>query len=596
MKFKTVCDLRKVEAGLADGAFVLYKRVLHAVCQDHAGEWAFDKAAGLIRNDDIDRLLAHADFIAAQKYADAASHFAANQLSLLVRKYPFPEGMHSCTPEVAAKKKFWAAEHKCLRVNQRFLAFGSCRSPYESDLQKMRGFIAYVLGYEVPLNRIWQSCDFGPGANMGIHGNATNSSRKIGAKSWSVSPSAFEYGNAAMKDHRLLFELLCSTGHRGGICYSHDPELFNAAYAQRCTVTTYNKIAFVPKTAKIHRSIAVEPLVNGFLQKGIGDVMRGRLARVGIDLSDQNLNAVKARKGSAEHDGVDPYVTLDLSSASDSIATELVRSVLPPAWFDFLNATRSKSFLLDGNVFRQHKFCSMGNGFCFPLQSLIFSAACIAAGAKLPGHDFCVYGDDIVVRTSVAERLVTLLGVLGFTLNRDKSFFSGPFRESCGSDWFAGADVRPFTLDYAFDTVPNIFKFVNLTQRSPRTEGFFRNALPIVKGALPERWQFMRPHKGNADTAMTVPLDEFMTNRHARWNTDWHCWSWSELQASPLVDSEWKESVHRDLYLEYGVLRGATSVAPFTWRRKTRYDVRRVAHAGSSCSWIPGTTLTARKV
>lgn len=241
-----------------------------------------------------------------------------------------------------------------------------------------------------------------------------------------------------------------------------DRSRFSDKFRERVRLVEHNKITFVPKTAKTHRSIAVEPLVNGYVQKGIDQVMRKRLRRIGIDLSDQSGNSEYARLGSLDNSD-QSFVTIDLSMASDSLATEVVRQLVPAAWFELLNALRSKSFLLDDVEYKFEKFCSMGNGFCFPLQTLIFTAACKAVGAGVPGLDFKVYGDDIIVRRCHAEPVIRLLGELGFKTNTDKTFITGPFRESCGRDWFSGEDVRPFILDFRLDSVEALIKFHNLS-------------------------------------------------------------------------------------------------------------------------------------
>ena len=50
-----------------------------------------------------------------------------------------------------------------------------------------------------------------------------------------------------------------------------------------------NLITTVPKNAKTDRTIAIEPGLNGFVQKGIGSCIRRRLRRFGINLNDQSI-------------------------------------------------------------------------------------------------------------------------------------------------------------------------------------------------------------------------------------------------------------------------------------------------------------------
>jgi len=92
---------------------------------------------------------------------------------------------------------------------------------------------------------------------------------------------------------------------------------------------------------------------------------------------------------------------------------------------------------------------------------MLFAAACRAVGAKT--GDFLVYGDDIIVPTSVVDELVKLLGFLGFEVNTEKSF-SDPdlrFRESCGLDAYNGVDVTPVYVRSLPGSKPELCHLVN---------------------------------------------------------------------------------------------------------------------------------------
>lgn len=561
-----------------------YLSLLRFVVEDHPRAlWYGDATLAVDSAQDGNYLplIELADSLASQQYSSAGEHFLASQFSSLIRKYPFPKDLVVRDPRSEALKKFWHAEHSCKRVNQRFRCFER-RSPYESKLARMRSWISYVLGTTVPYENVWATCEFGPGASLGVHGNATNRGRKYLAEKWSVLPGSFEDSVSAMKRNSQAVELLNS--RKGSPFYSLDYVLFRENMMTKMTVVNYNKISFVPKTALVHRTIAVEPLLTSFVQKGIDTVMRERLARVGIDLRTQEINRELARKGSRDPDS---WVTIDLSSASDSISTELVRALLPPDWFDFLNRNRSKEFLLDGKFYPYEKFCSMGNGFCFPLETLVFAACCIAVDAGVPGRDFVVYGDDIVVPRRVSQDLLSLLKVCGFKTNDKKTFLQGSFRESCGADWYGGEDVRPMVLDFALDSVQSVFKFLNLTQRSERCKTFFAGVWDEVLSLLPDELQFLRPCKGNEDSAVTVEFDRFISSYWARYKVRLQCWSWTELLTSPVSDSGLVGIEGYSTVLTIAALSGSVSTKPFTLRRKTRTKVRRVSHSGGHSTWLP---------
>jgi hypothetical protein len=54
-----------------------------------------------------------------------------------------------------------------------------------------------------------------------------------------------------------------------------------------------------------------------------------------------------------------------------------------------------------------------------------------------------VYGDDLVVPADEAPAICETLELLGFKVNRHKSFWKGNFRESCGVDAYNGCNVTP---------------------------------------------------------------------------------------------------------------------------------------------------------
>jgi len=217
-----------------------------------------------------------------------------------------------------------------------------------------------------------------------------------------------------------------------------------------------NRLGFVPKTALIKRPIGVEPGINVFYQKAYGRLLKQRLKRSGLDIPTlQPKHRQLAREASvSEH-----LATIDLSSASDTVSRVLVEFLLPADWFFALDSLRSthtlipKGFISSSERWvRLEKFSSMGNCFTFELETLIFSAL-VHSVLKLTGRpheagvDYSIYGDDILVETSSAPLVVKALNFSGFTTNNRKTFVSGPFRESCGGDFFSGVDVRPHYLE-----------------------------------------------------------------------------------------------------------------------------------------------------
>ena len=204
-----------------------------------------------------------------------------------------------------------------------------------------------------------------------------------------------------------------------------------------------NSLFTVPKNTTIDRVACKEPDVNMFLQKGLGSTIRRCLRRRGINLNDQSINRALAREGSTSGE----LATLDLSSASDSVSTGLVELVVPDLWFSYLNRCRCSITIIDGEEHVNEMFSSMGNGFTFELESLLFYAIARAtAYHRGISGIVSVYGDDIIVPTELYEDLKWTLGFFGFSVNPDKSFAVGSFRESCGGHYDLGRDITPFYI------------------------------------------------------------------------------------------------------------------------------------------------------
>ena len=212
-----------------------------------------------------------------------------------------------------------------------------------------------------------------------------------------------------------------------------------------------NRLDFVPKNDDISRSICVEPSLNMFYQLGLGKVLTSRLKEHwGIDLEFQQFkNRELARVGSWNGS----FSTIDLSSASDSISLKMLEWLLPTDFYRWLLRLRSPtSRLPNGRRLELHMISTMGNGFTFPLQTIIFTSIVLSA-FRMDGLEpiypfgeregnFGVNGDDIVVPTRITAKVLRLLKLLGFTPNADKTFVEGPFRESCGGDYFNGRNLR----------------------------------------------------------------------------------------------------------------------------------------------------------
>lgn len=239
------------------------------------------------------------------------------------------------------------------------------------------------------------------------------------------------------------------------------------------------RLEFVPKNFKTWRGTVTEPSLNGLVQLGTQDFLLPRLKKFGLDLRDQTRNQNLAREGSL----TGALATADQTSASDCGAIELMAHLLPLEWFIFLSRQRTGHVLYRGKRIKLEKFSSMGNGFTFPLESLVFWA--LARSVCDEDEIVSVYGDDIVLPSHRFLALAELLKAVGFIPNEKKSFFTGPFRESCGCDFYQGIDVRPY-FQKTWVSGETLFTLHNYYVRKGRME----DALRVLAFIHPDLHQF----------------------------------------------------------------------------------------------------------
>jgi hypothetical protein len=219
-----------------------------------------------------------------------------------------------------------------------------------------------------------------------------------------------------------------------------------------------SRASTVDKTTLIRRFICVEPTLNMFLQQGLMYALYARMKRYGLDVETLPDTNKRLAYESSIHG---KNATIDWSSASDCVSIMLLKWLLPFKWYSKIYATRCHSVSLNGEWVYPEMVSTMGNAVTFPLETLIFWAYAHATHHTLtePGSnslfkefekrpgDISVFGDDCVVPSWMAEKYIAVMSEVGFLVNEEKSCL-GPmqFRESCGGDYLAGFDVRPFNL------------------------------------------------------------------------------------------------------------------------------------------------------
>jgi hypothetical protein len=295
-----------------------------------------------------------------------------------------------------------------------------------------------------------------------------------------------------------------------------------------------NRLAFVPKTREISRVTCTEPSINMFYQLGLGAVLSRRLDSVFmIEPTQPYWNRQLARAGSRGGH----LATLDLSSASDSISLRMLRAILPSDFMSWLEMLRSPMCRLpDGRDIELHMVSTMGNGYTFQLETMLFACVVSAvyrqmgitlvcrgyvnddprkAKAERVDSNFAVWGDDIICDVRAARRVRRLLDLLGFEVNAEKSFEdpNDPFRESCGYDFYAGEDVRGVYMT-TLKTVHSRFALVNRLNRWSASQGIpLRRTVRLLLDTVPF---FPVPRSDNDDAGVKVPLSYLRQRRLIR--------------------------------------------------------------------------------
>lgn len=327
------------------------------------------------------------------------------------------------------------------------------------------------------------------------------------------------------------------------------------------TIPTKGNIFFtVPKDGTKDRGCCKEANVSLGYQLPTGKHIRGRIKSCyGYDIKYAKPDHMRlAMLGSIA--GV--LCTLDLKSASNSLVYNLVKLLASDDWFAHLDALRAPFTLINKRWYRLEMFSSMGNGFTFELETLVFwslaRTVCEMIGSD-PDAVRC-FGDDLIAPNEAAPAIIAALKFAGFTTNEQKSFSTGWFRESCGGDYFRGQAVRPYYLD-KLPTEPQ--HWISMHNGIKERFSPFVDVTSTLAGILNNIPSDIRSCRGPAELGdivihadayrtkirrVSVPGCEPLWSAHVRayvpcsTRLDWHHW-WPEIQLASALIGESSEGV-----------------------------------------------------
>lgn len=392
---------------------LVFKMMRHYV-QDRSlvlGPQAVSQLQGWMRARDISRLAELSNRVGDSCVTTPTEAQTFLQISSFVKKN---EDLTNPDCEDTAIRAFARSEVRCRITNRRLTHYYLHPGRLDPELavlvSRMRRIIATVLGDErVFLREIPSRLTITSGATARSPRKRSLPALKL-ERRIAASPRAFPYLESLAK-------------------------AFGYARIPRWEACNWNRVEFVPKNFKTKRTIACEPAGNLPLQLAVDSWLKDRLRLHGVDLSSQEVNQELARQGSIDGS----YATIDLESASDNIALDLIHYLFPNRWAKILCDFRSPSGRVAGKLVQYAKYASMGNGSTFTVETLVFFAALRA----VTSGTVAVYGDDMICPVKDVPCLLALLRYLGFVVNHSKSFWSGPYRESCGLHWFKGTNVTP---------------------------------------------------------------------------------------------------------------------------------------------------------
>lgn len=459
----------------------------------------------------------------------------------LLRKFRGLPGVDSSFREKAARTKADEAEIACSRANARLLGFlhgEPIPARVARALVRARRKVHDVLP-EYKLQRHLAKCRWGPGSD------ALNKRPFIGPYHKFRSEMSFT------RNAREFVACLLEGNHLWG-SWLTNPYPAVGALTPLAKVVKGNSYLTVPKSALIDRSICVEPGANVYLQLGLGHLLRRALKRgAGIDLASQERNRWLALEGSE----LSNWATIDLSSASDTIARRLVQylfsySSKTTTWFVVMDRLRSLWTKYPGGEWRlNHKFSSMGNGFTFELETLVFWSIVSSVADQEGGECAAVYGDDIIISPSIYPAVVEVLEWCGFSVNTRKSYHESYFRESCGMNAWNGYELPSYRLE-ELENLADIYSFHNGLVRL----GLIKTARWIQR-RIPGFLRFFGP-SGAGDAVL-------------------HDGSWNDWKAKPhgVVDQwffwavklrglEWQPVENRTVTYEPAILHSLSTLVP----------------------------------
>jgi len=436
-------------------------------------------------------------------------------------KFDPGDGTTRIARENEAEARFTQGEQQCKESNRRLIWDPYPSQTIERVIRTTQCIVADTLG-DFCLDEFILVCNHGSGATNGLSRSDSSPENKWLFHENTVTTTALPL---ALALHRYL-----TGSHKGGIPRDVFGPYPLSDYASFIVVDC-DVLDSVNKNMESNRVIGKGPTMNVFFQKGIGKMHRRRLQRKGL----LHKSAQQHHQRLAKIASVTGHLaTMDLKNASSTICYAGVELVYAkaPVWFHYMQATRVNRWKWKDNHGsslaerrgRYEMFSAMGNGFTFEMETLMFwaltKAVCLVLGLPTHCEAVSVYGDDIICPVAAVPLLREVFSHMGFTFNARKSFWDGPFRESCGGHYYNGEEVTPFYIKHPPATVIDLINLHNKVSlwlaRGRCHDPTLEAVLRVTRAAVPKK------HWGPPGLQGTLWSPWHLTG--AVW--DRHCQSW----------------------------------------------------------------------
>jgi len=443
---------------------------------------------------------------------------AANLLCEFPRKYIGDSNVLPMVDEDSrserARQKFLTSNARMESVNNRFALHASGTAGVFKHstlyvLDEAKGLLNTWLAGNNPdfymqlLKSMTQGLITGPGVSYGVEGDAKQSFYR------KVCDSDLHFSTSWGRELYLSL-IQCDRN------WSDAENIRSQAYST--VIGEIPVFSDVPKNREIKRPIL--PSLNGdmVLQRALCQPLDSALAKVpgGIFINaQQDRNREMARIASLSGSGRHAFGTMDLSDASNSVSIGLVRYLLPQAFTWLLEVTTNRKAVYSGETLDLHMISMMGNGYTFHLETLLFTSLVISCfnllgesplkNSGVSRQRFAVYGDDIIAPNTVLSLLEEVLSDLGFLVNDEKTYVDGNFRESCGTDWFLGYDIRGVYVTELVTPAEKVSLLNRLNDWSCRHGIPLPRTIAVLWDSIPPTWRLPVPNWEQDDCGIKVP-------------------------------------------------------------------------------------------